>query len=220
VDVSIQEIIPYLAEAFIIPAWDLNRWELKRAGMNYTTSAGVNLAGAFPCQDGYISMYVLAGDVTMLDSSKALQAWIVEEGKAPDWFKTFNWETEYDASKVTQQTADRVQGVITDFFKTKTKAEVYEAAMTRRILAAPVSTAKDVSEDYHLAAKDFWITVAHPELQDAITSARYPIMPSDPAAIKARGRAPLIGEHNAEIYTNELDLSKDDLVMLKQAGVI
>ena len=220
VDVSIQEIVPYLPEAFIVPAWDLIQYEYKRSGMHYTTSTGVDLACTFACQDGYVSMYVLAGDVTMLDSSKALQTWIVEEGKAPDWFKTFNWEAEYDASKVTQETADRIEGVVTDFVKTKTKAEIYEAAMTRRILAAPVSTAKDVSEDHHLEARDFWLTVNHPELQDAITYARYPIKPTDPAAFKDRGRAPLIGEHNAEIYTNGLGLSKDDLVMLKQAGVI
>jgi formyl-CoA transferase len=33
-------------------------------------------------------------------------------------------------------------------------------------------------------------------------------------------RAPLIGEHNEEVYINELGLSKEELLTLKQAGVI
>jgi crotonobetainyl-CoA:carnitine CoA-transferase CaiB-like acyl-CoA transferase len=33
-------------------------------------------------------------------------------------------------------------------------------------------------------------------------------------------RAPLIGEHNEEIYMGELGFSKEDLVRLKQSGTI
>ena len=33
-------------------------------------------------------------------------------------------------------------------------------------------------------------------------------------------RAPLIGEHNYEIYVKELGLSVDELVTLKQGGII
>jgi crotonobetainyl-CoA:carnitine CoA-transferase CaiB-like acyl-CoA transferase len=33
-------------------------------------------------------------------------------------------------------------------------------------------------------------------------------------------RAPLIGEHNQEIYEEELGLSKDETRLLKEAGVI
>ena len=38
--------------------------------------------------------------------------------------------------------------------------------------------------------------------------------------IVMRRRAPLIGEHNDEIYRKELRFSKDKLVLLKQTGVI
>ena len=33
-------------------------------------------------------------------------------------------------------------------------------------------------------------------------------------------RAPLIGEHNEEIYEKELGLSREELLILKQAGII
>jgi crotonobetainyl-CoA:carnitine CoA-transferase CaiB-like acyl-CoA transferase len=33
-------------------------------------------------------------------------------------------------------------------------------------------------------------------------------------------RAPLIGEHNQEIYEGELGFSKEEMLSLKQAGII
>ena len=38
--------------------------------------------------------------------------------------------------------------------------------------------------------------------------------------MKIRRRAPLIGEHNREIYCGELGLSEEELEMLKEVGVI
>jgi crotonobetainyl-CoA:carnitine CoA-transferase CaiB-like acyl-CoA transferase len=35
-----------------------------------------------------------------------------------------------------------------------------------------------------------------------------------------RRRAPLIGEHNEEIYKKELGLSAEELMVLKQSGII
>ena len=37
---------------------------------------------------------------------------------------------------------------------------------------------------------------------------------------KIRRRAPLIGEHNEEIYVSELGLSREELAILKQARAI
>jgi hypothetical protein len=38
--------------------------------------------------------------------------------------------------------------------------------------------------------------------------------------MKMRRRAPLIGEHNEEIYHGELGISKEQLIALKNTGVI
>jgi len=219
VDVSIQEAVILMVEC-LTPAWDMAKWTITRAAGAYVTPRGLRLNTGFPCKDGFVSLYILGGDVTMLDSCKTLQAWIIEEGMAPDWFKKFNFETDYDSAKLSQETVDQVEGVVKKFLMTKTKQELFDAAMNKRILTAPASTVKDISEDNHLAARDFWVKVKHPELNDVVTYCGPPITPSEPSAFKVRGHAPVIGEHNQEVYEKELGLSKADLVMLKEAQVI
>ena len=83
----------------------------------------------------------------------------------------------------------------------------------------PVATTDDMLENAQLAARGFWEEVEHPELGTTIT---YPGSFANSSEISPRisRRAPLIGEHNQEIYEQELGISKEKLVTLKQAGVI
>jgi crotonobetainyl-CoA:carnitine CoA-transferase CaiB-like acyl-CoA transferase len=73
--------------------------------------------------------------------------------------------------------------------------------------------------DPQLTARKFWVEVEHPELNTTLT---YPgsFVNSSEASPRITRRAPLIGEHNEEIYEKELGISKEKLVILKQAGVI
>jgi crotonobetainyl-CoA:carnitine CoA-transferase CaiB-like acyl-CoA transferase len=61
--------------------------------------------------------------------------------------------------------------------------------------------------------------VEHPELGDTL---QYPGAPAKMKETpwKIYRRAPLIGEHNEEVYEKELGLSKEDLAVLKANGVI
>ena len=90
--------------------------------------------------------------------------------------------------------------------------------MKRRILLYPVSTMKDILESPQLAARDFWRQVEHPELDTTIT---YPgaFATASGTPLQLSRRAPLIGEHNEEVY-REMGLSVEEILTLKQAGVI
>ena len=78
---------------------------------------------------------------------------------------------------------------------------------------------KDVAESPQLAARGFWQELDHPELGDTIIYPGYPIKTSEPLHREPR-RAPLIGEHNSEIYERELGYSPDLLAELKERSVI
>jgi crotonobetainyl-CoA:carnitine CoA-transferase CaiB-like acyl-CoA transferase len=219
VDVSIQECILNLVEA-ITPHWDISRNVLTRNGGGYITPKGAIINTGFPCKDGFVSLYLQGGDTAMLDSDKILQSWILEEGMAPDWFKKFNWETDYDSSKVTKETVDRVEGVVRKFLMTKTKKDIFDYALNKRLLAAPANTPKDVCEDPQMLDRGCWVKVEHPELGDVITYCGSPIKVSDESVLRIGRRAPLIGEHNQQIFQKEMKISKEDLAQLRGANVI
>jgi crotonobetainyl-CoA:carnitine CoA-transferase CaiB-like acyl-CoA transferase len=63
------------------------------------------------------------------------------------------------------------------------------------------------------------VQLEHPELGESITYAG-PYFKSTATAWQKGHRAPLIGEHNEEIYVEELGLTRDDLSVLKRENVI
>jgi crotonobetainyl-CoA:carnitine CoA-transferase CaiB-like acyl-CoA transferase len=83
----------------------------------------------------------------------------------------------------------------------------------------PILTTKDILEFEQLKERDYWEEVEHPELGTSIT---YPggFVKLSEAPCKIRRRAPLIGEHNEEIYIREMGLSAKELLTFKQAKVI
>lgn len=172
----------------------------------------------FPCKDGYIFLLLTGGAAaSWVTSSKALVEMANQEGMALE-MKDYPWE-EMDTLKVTQEDFNRFTQSIGPFIETKTKAELLNAALERDIILAPVSTLKDVAESPQLAFRGFWEKVEHPELGETIT---YPGCPIETSEIpyRVQRRAPLIGEHNEEVYVEELGYSKEQLVVLKNRGII
>ena len=105
------------------------------------------------------------------------------------------------------------------FLMSKTKQELYDGAQTRRIQLSMVSTVEDLLASPQLDALGYFVDVEHPELSDTL---KYPGAPYHLSATpwKIAGRAPLIGEHNEEVYEKELEFSHDKLVLLMQGGII
>ena len=105
------------------------------------------------------------------------------------------------------------------FFNAHSKAELHEGALKHRVMLYPVDTTADLLGNPQLAARGFWTELDHPELNGAIT---YPgaFARSSGTPIGPTHRAPGIGEHNSDVYEKELGMSRAELTMLKQAGVI
>ena len=137
---------------------------------------------------------------------------------ADDFMKNFDWEnTSY--LKITQEIVNHIEEQTIKFFMTHTKAELMSGAIKCRIMLYPIATIKDIVESPQLNARDFWQEVKHPELDAIIT---YPAKWANTSEAPPRiwRRAPLIGEHNEEIYEKEMGFSRDKLILLKQAEVI
>jgi benzylsuccinate CoA-transferase BbsE subunit len=86
------------------------------------------------------------------------------------------------------------------------------------LMIFPVLNVPDNLGGEQLKARDYWQQVKHPELGATVT---YPGPPLKLSATpwRIRGRAPLLGEHNTEVY-GEIGLTTDDLQALSAARVV
>ena len=203
VDVSIQDCLAQVAYA-TTSAWDMMGLVRQReigmlAGMN------VRMTRMWPCKDGHILWFFSAG-VAGMRGNVPLVEWMDEEGMADAFLKGFDWSTlEYQTA--TQETLDRLEEPVGKFFLSHTKAELMEGAFKRNAMLYPISTVADILDSVQLAAREFWVGVEHPELGVTIT---YPgaFTRSTEAPPGISCRAPLIGEHNREVYKKELTLKQ------------
>ena len=219
VDVSIQQCTVWLLQA-AIQIYEVNHTSYSRVGALWMTGGGVGRRQVYQCKDGYIAFTVFGGGLPgLVASTRCLVNWMAQDGMAPEWLKNYKWETDFDVAIVTQQEVNRVEQPFVDFFLTKTKAELWEQAWKQSIILAPASDAKDMYTDQQLAARDYWRKLDHPELGESLTYCG-PFIKFSESPIEFRRRAPLIGEHNNEVYHGELGLSTERLILLKQAGAI
>ena len=191
---------------------------LTRTGV-YTGGLGARRKMVYACRDGYISAVVGAGV-----STKALVDWLAEAGFATEWMKQKDWTfwTPGIFMKPTEkdlQETDELEDCIQRFFSTMTKREIYDGALKRRLLLAPVADVADIAADEHLKARNFFVPVEHDTLGRALTLpgpfAKLSETPIDPPR-----RAPRLGEHNQQVLGDLLGLSADRLRELRNSGAI
>jgi len=169
------------------------------------------------CKDGYVVL-TLMFNPTYESSNVAFVEWIRSSGIDPGVLGRIDWKTD-NWSHYTVKEVDEAREIISNFFKSQTKIELNDGALERRIQLNPLLTPKDQLEFRQLVERDYWVDIEHPELDTKITYPGAFVKISD-AECGIRRRAPLIGEHNEEIYTKELGISAEELVVMKQRRVI
>ncbi|HJM74651.1 MAG TPA: CoA transferase [Dehalococcoidia bacterium] len=228
VEVSMQEALSMAQETAMQEA-DINGNDRVRdaGGALGFTIPGL---GLYECADGYVYLMVAglagAGFQGLVD----LMASTDEAGDLTEEpYATFIRES-MNRALLTQLATDpsglgdllaklaHIQEVVVAFMFKHPKEYLYEEAQARRVLAGMVSTPEDISINKQLAGRGWWR-----EIEDAGRgkTLRYPGPPwqfeGTPATL--RRAAPLLGEHNQEIF-GELGLSTDEIGALATEGAI
>jgi len=213
VDVSIQESVVQTTE-HITSAWDRRRSIQKRLN-EPGEMAGFRSSQLWKCMDGYVS-FAYSGGPGSGRSSENLYKWLNAEGMDPGPMENTG---DSKPERPREAAPDRIRELTADLFMSRTKAELLDGALKHGVQLYPVSTPADILGNPQLSARGFWEEVEHPELGEKIT---YPgaFMKASVTPLKISRRAPLIGEHNTEIYEKELGMPKEDTLVLKQAGII
>ncbi len=142
-------------------------------GQNVNTAAGapetVRVAGGavigpvtlkliWEAKDGHVSLTFFFGNA-IGPFTRRLMEWICEEGGCDKATRDKDWVA-YAAllqrGEEPYSEFDRIVGVVEDFLRTKTKAELMREAQERRLLILPVATVPEVLENPQLEARDYW----------------------------------------------------------------
>ena len=144
--------------------------------------------------------------------------WLEDEGFGTDYTREKDWY-QFDWGKMTPEELDKLVQPISKLFMAHTKQELFDEAVRRVISLFPVRTSKEIVESVQLEARDFWVSLYHEPLDTTILyPGPFALLSETPLTL--RQRAPLIGEHNQEIYVEELGLTPEELVILQGEGVI
>ena len=199
VDVSAQQSLLQASQSQILSA-AIGEQEPKRVTGGITLG-GLPIPFVWPAKDGHISLIFLFGAIGPF--SRRLMEWLYEEGFCDEATRDKDWIGYTDLLKSGEEPIEeymRVLGVIREFTATKTKVELMEAALARRLLIAPMATIDELAANEQFAARDFWR-----DIQQSGRSVRHPgpFVKFSETPIEYQRSAPSIGEHNAEVLGND-----------------
>jgi crotonobetainyl-CoA:carnitine CoA-transferase CaiB-like acyl-CoA transferase len=174
---------------------------MKRAGSQHQHNAPANL---FKCKNGWIALFVTQNHWPIL-----LRVWD-DHDPALDDPKWIN-------SNLRRQHADYINAQLTAFTSRFLKEDLAELMQKNGIPGLPVNSPSDFMKDPHIQARQFFSAVTHPIL-GTFQQAGSCFMVDGQRARPSP--APLLGQHNQEVFCDELGLSASELAVLAAAGVV
>ena len=215
VDVSIQEVAAR-KDNISMMVWQFDKQMAGRGKRR-------NLAGArsfnwlWACKDGFIFWSFFGGPMGA-PSNAALSRWLDEEGIENPLKRVEDWN-KFDLATVTQEMVDTFEAAIARLFSKYSKKEIAAESDKRGLQASVVNDPKDVVENDHLKARNYWVALEHPKMGISPVFPRHYFLTNNTENF-VRKRAPGIGENNQEIFGEELGLSAGEINNLKNTGVI
>ncbi len=208
VDGSVQACMPLTLMASMPEYHRLGVLRQPRVG-NFHGSA---LNGMFACSDGYAD-FRFRGRPAQWNN---FVAWLKSEGMQEDLEDDKYKDPVLRRGK---EIYEHIDEVFQRFIVRYSREDAMDLSQRKGLEVGAVYTAADLMVDPQLQARDFFIDVEHDNLGQTF---RYPGGPFTLLGTPWRlyRRAPILGEHNAEIYGKELGLSDAELASLRAEGAI
>jgi crotonobetainyl-CoA:carnitine CoA-transferase CaiB-like acyl-CoA transferase len=200
IDLSMQEAMLSNTEAASVLYW-FTGMVRGRNGWRYPSTTCP--AGVYPCKDGYASIVA-----SRPHQWAALRDWIGDPRL---------YEERYMQEPVRFAERDYLDPIFIEWTKTMPKAVLFHEGQRRDIPIGESLRPGEVPHDAHLRQLGYTVHAEHAELGHFL-------MPGAPFRMtgtpwRLRRPAPLLGEHNAEVY-GELGLSAEEIDALQQEGVL
>ena len=159
-----------------------------------------------PCKDGFVCLYPL-------QMPQYLR--FLEMIGNPDWQENPRYRSR---RAMAEEYPDEAEALIAPWFLERTKDEIFEACLEHKVPCAPVRTIEEVVNDPHLKERGYFVDIDHP-IAGLLTHPGSPFRLSRTPG-EVGGPAPLLGQHNEEVYCSRLGVSREELGRLKMAGIV
>jgi crotonobetainyl-CoA:carnitine CoA-transferase CaiB-like acyl-CoA transferase len=159
------------------------------------------------CADGYFFFHVPDMTDKLWTSLTQLLGW-------PQLAKDPRFATERDRRRNYAQ----VEEAIGDMAKDKTRQKIWEVMISCGFSSAPVLSVAECIEDPHLKERGAFVELEHPVAGKVKLLAPWIRFSETQTALTSP--APLLGQHNDDVFGNLLGLSTDQIKALQNDGVI
>lgn len=208
VEVAMQEaVINYCRVAYAVQA---RTGRAAERGGNQGQLGMTAPADIFPCRPGGSNDYVF-----VYTSRASNEHWfaLLEVISRPE----LKDDPRFASPATRAEHADAVGEVISAWTRQRTKQEAMQALGSAGVPAGAVFDTLELSEDPHLRRRGMFVNVRHPERGD-FTMPGWPVRMS--CSHVDVTTAPLLGQHNRDVYGGLLGLSEPELIRLANEGVI
>jgi len=199
IDLSIQELMAGQYESAI------EHWTFDENEIGGVSDPIIQPICPLECKDGWI--FLMCVEDYQYDR-------FVEVMGNPEWTKDELFKDRFSRAEY----MDAPVPLLTEWTMQHTKDDVFKMCQAARVPVGPCYNSEEILNSEQLTARNYFVEIDHP----VMGKAKYPGAPYrlslTPWHIERR--APLLGEHNEEIFCDRLGYTKQDLIKMRQAGVI
>lgn len=199
IDISIMEATAHMMEPWLLfPSWS-GKNGLARRG----TGGEFWPRSIFPCADGYVY-------VAIPDHKWPAIARMVGRPDLAD-------NPEYARVSGRLAHLEEIELALSPWLLEHNKEEIFRLVQSQGMDWGVLFDTKELIENEHYRARGFWATATHPVVGELTYPGPHYRLMETPWAL--RGPAPMLGQHNGEVY-GEIGLGAEDLDILRERGVI
>lgn len=205
VDVSMQEAVAATTEHVNI-YYKYEGISAVRSGFRH----GGRFVATWRCKDGYVSITTHSRQAW-----DDLRGWMAEEGMAGDLMD----EKYNDTFVLRGGNSAHIEKLIEKWASRHTRQEIMEWGQARHHPFGPVAMPSEIMDNPQLRDRGFFVEAKHTEFGESFMYPGAPYRLSR-SPWQLRSTAPGVGEHNTQVYGDELGLSVQEIERLNSAGVI
>ncbi len=197
IDISIQESL-ISTHPYLLVAYSYHQRLMPRSGSPFPFTI-------LPCKDGYIGVNILTQTQWELMCAFMGMPELIEDSRFAD-----------ARSRIEHR--EEITEILRKFLLQKNKEELFHEGQEWRVPYCLVPTVDELLDFAQHKERNYFAEVNHPKAGKIIQPGAPFVMSETPWQM--RWAAPLLGEHNGEVYQGYLGYEKQDLIRLRETGII